>query len=180
MKRYIHYVPLYTAFLCIYLISNSGYFGGDRYFRFLAAVGLVEHGSPALPADLLGGGMTVTGKDGQPYSFYGIGQTLLFVPFIFVGKLIKMYPRYDLIGEWVFTTLNCFVGAALIVVVWWLVQRLGYAQRVASAVALVAGLASPIWVEFTGGGVYVLETLMITTCLAGLLHASNTGSKVST
>ncbi len=94
-KQFVLGVALYVAFLYLYLLTSSGYIGGDRYFRYLAAVGIVEHGSPALLANTLGA--AITGKDGWHYSFYGIGQMLLFVPFVLVSKLVKLNAQYDLI-----------------------------------------------------------------------------------
>ncbi|MBN1977762.1 MAG: glycosyltransferase family 39 protein [Anaerolineae bacterium] len=114
------------------------------------AVVLDPFGEPIPPEKLRGGGpYGAWGSDGRYYAQYGVGQSLLAVPFYLLGRGIHRLTGWGTEG---FVTraavmlLNPVALAGAGGVLYCLARRLGYGGGAAVGVALVAGLATPLLV----------------------------------
>jgi hypothetical protein len=137
-------------------------------------------GEPISPEALRGGGpYGAWGRDGQYYAQYGVGQSLLAVPFYLLGRGIYRLTGWGTEG---FVTraavmlLNPLALSLVGGVLYCLVRRLGYRQGAAAGVALVAGLATPLLVyskEFFSGP---LVALALSTAVLAALIGSERGT----
>ena len=94
--------------------------------------------------------------DGRYYTKWGLGQSLVEIPFIFVHRLITSVRLPTFIGgglpgatyhsEWMFLILcPSLISAIGCVLVYGLGRRLGYSERVSMVVSLVYGLCTMVW-----------------------------------
>lgn len=76
---------LLAIFFFVYLFTAKGYLEvSDTEYSALTAEAIVTRGEFALAAEA-GTAYTRMGRDGRPYSKYGIGTPLYFAPYAFVG-----------------------------------------------------------------------------------------------
>lgn len=135
------------AFALIYAITCCGDMVGDSEVRWLIAKQLIDHGTVALPA---GTHLTAPGPDGNAYSWYGVGQPILFIPFVLAGRLLaSMVPinaTADMLGQFlVALTLFPLIGAAGVWVIHRLAWTLSQSAQVARWMALIFGLGTMHW-----------------------------------
>lgn len=158
---------LFLWFLAFYLLSTSGHiYTPDGVLMYLVTEGLVERGDPAMPAeeDAWPFWHTAPGQDGRRYAIYGLGPSLLAVPFYLVGSwlagvcppeseavfehpLVLFHPRtlpYFVKMCGVALT-NAVVGAGVVWLVFASALALGFRERTALALALILGVSSPLW-----------------------------------
>ncbi len=107
-------------------------------------------GEPVPPDELRGGGpYGAWGSDGRYYAQYGVGQSLLAVPFYLLGRGVYRLTGWGTEG---FVTraavmlLNPLALSLLGGVLYCLARRLGYRKGAAVGVALAACLATPLLV----------------------------------
>jgi 4-amino-4-deoxy-L-arabinose transferase-like glycosyltransferase len=165
----ISYSLVLITFASLYLITAPGrIWNTDGWTRYLVAEGIVDYGWPLLPPNSLPGSYWIVyGNDGHVYSYYGLGQSLAFVPLYAVGKVISgtvgsVVTDYSL---FIASFLNSLVGALLAVAVFGLARQVGYSARVALATATLCGLGTLVWAHSRDNYDLLLETL----CLAGTL-----------
>ena len=136
----------------IYQVTRS--FVEGRGFAIPApdpdAVVVDAFGEPIAPEELRGGGpYGARGSDDRYYAQYGVGQSLLAVPFYLLGLGVYRMTGWGTEG---FVTrsavmlLNPLVLALLGGVLYRLARRLGYGKGAAVGVALVVCLATPLLV----------------------------------
>jgi hypothetical protein len=124
-----------------YVLTTSGHtYTSDEETMLAAGESLVKHGSFALPLDFLMNHRT--GVDGEHYSRYGPGLSVMAVPFILVGKLVaSIAPHYA--GRFILLLFVLLLPALLtaatgcIVYAW--VRSLGYDARVGLLVGVLFG-----------------------------------------
>ena len=112
---------------------------------------VVDHwGEPIPPGKLRHGGQYgAWGVDGRYYAQYGVGQSLLAVPFYVLGRWVHQQTQWgtvDFAARVGVMLLNPLVLALVGCVVYQLAQQLGYGRGAALGVALVVCLATPLWV----------------------------------
>jgi hypothetical protein len=141
------------------------------------AVVLDPFGEPIPHEELRGGGpYGAWGSDGCYYAQYGVGQSLLAVPFYLLGRGIHRLTGWGTEG---FITraavmlLNPVALAGAAGVLYRLGRQLGYGQSAAVGVALVMGLATPLLVY---GGTFFSEPL-VALALLGAVWAALVGSE---
>jgi hypothetical protein len=107
-------------------------------------------GEPFPPEELRGGGpYGAWGSDGRYYAQYGVGQSLLAVPFYLLGRGVYRLAGWGTEG---FVTraavmlLNPLALSVLGGVLYSLARRLGYGKGAAAGIALMACLATPLFV----------------------------------
>ncbi|MBE9508901.1 MAG: glycosyltransferase family 39 protein, partial [Chloroflexi bacterium] len=114
------------------------------------AVVVDPFGEPIPRERLRGGGpYGAWGADGRYYAQYGVGQSLLALPFYLLGRGTYRLTGWGTEGfatRAAVTLLNPLVLALAGVVLYRLARRLGYDQGAAIGVALMAALATPLWV----------------------------------
>ncbi len=182
IRRLLPYGLVFVAFLAIYLLTAAGHiWNTDGWTRYMVAVGLVEYGRPVLPPEILpslGSYWIVHGPGGTAYSYFGIGQSLAFVPLHVAGLGVQALAHGA--SDWpavLASFLNSFVGASLAVAVFALARQLGHGQRVALGAAGLCGLGTIVWDHSRDSYDLLIETLCLTACLAILLFAHRQGSK---
>lgn len=116
----------------------------------LGAVVVGPFGEPIPPERLHGGGpYGAWGVDGRYYAQYGVGQSLLAMPFYLLGSAVSRATGWGTEGlatQAAVMLLNPLVVALTGGMLYVLTRRLGYSAGAATGVALVTGLATPLWV----------------------------------
>jgi hypothetical protein len=114
------------------------------------AVVLDPFGEPIPPEELRGGGpYGAWGSDGRYYAQYGIGQSLLAVPFYLMGRGLYHLTGWGTEGFVTRAAVMLLNPVALAVAggaLYRLARRLGYGRSAAVGTALVVGLATPLLV----------------------------------
>lgn len=126
------------------LLSSGHTYTSDEETMLAVAQSLVARGSFALEPDFLmnyGAG----GTDGQRYSRYGPGQSVLLVPFVVLGETLAAtgpdFARSFIVRLWV-ALLPALVTAATGAVLYAWVRAMGYRVRIALAIGLLYGTTS--------------------------------------
>ena len=115
-------IVYYLFLLCVSLfllttsLFNATYTDASRA-RYETTKALVERGDLSIPD-----GSGIKGRDGKDYSWYGIGKSLLAVPFYVAGEIVGR-------PESVVAIMNQLYGAASVVVVFLFCLSLGYTSR---------------------------------------------------
>lgn len=146
------FLAVFVAVAGIYAFTAPvEYLTTDGAVREMVAQNLYTHGDLALRQ--VEAGQTLndlwsTGRDGRPYAYFGIGQSLLQIPFIaLLDAAERLGLRRHLMpaqGLPVTATL-LLSGGMLIAFLFGIVLRLGYSRRTALKVAALAGFASIAW-----------------------------------
>ena len=136
-------MAIFFALFGWYVLTMSGHtYTNDEETMLAAGQSLVERGTFALPIDFL---MTYREMpDGNHYSRYGPGQSVLAVPFIIVGKMVGYlgpdYARDFLLRLFVLLLPALATAATAALLTAW-ARDVGYSRRVAMGVGLVYGLS---------------------------------------
>ena len=164
---------LYLLFFAIYLISASGHFWStDHISVYLTTQSLVENHSLAIKPihD------TAVGKDGNSYSVFGLGQSILSIPFYLTGKIVdaisppavRKYFNGINIGDWggtvpiFFVSLfNQFVTPLTCVLFFLFCLRLGFSKKISFLTTLIFGFSTATWVSAHDYFQHPLETLLL-------------------
>lgn len=114
------------------------------------AVVVDAFGGPISPEQLRGGGpYGAWGRDGRYYAQYGVGQSLLAAPLYLLGRWAYRVTGWGTEGfatRAAVTLLGPLTLALSAGAVAGLARRLGYRPGSSIAVALVTGIATPLWV----------------------------------
>src|SRR5437867_3712720 len=141
---------IFLLFVFTYTLTAPGYiWGGDGFTRLEVARSLAQ-GKLSVSTDNLGLLYRVQGPDGQWYSFYGLGQSLAFIPCLFLGQLahtlVPGVPIDDAV-KFVASLTNSLWGAGAIASYFLLVVRFGYQPRTAVLLSITLGLGTIVWTQ---------------------------------
>lgn len=180
-RTHLPHALVFVAFLAIYLLTAPGYmWNTDGWTRYLVAVGLAEIGRPILPPSMLPGPhWVVRGPDGSAYSYFGVGQSLAFMPFYLAGKGLQHLAGAST-ADWpavLASFLNSVVAALLAVAVFALARGIGHSPRVALGTAALSGLGTIVWAHSRDNYDHMIETLSLTATLAILVPALDRRSR---
>src|SRR5438876_8804806 len=81
-------INVFILLISIYILTSSGNsvdVTDDGMIRYAVTQSLLERGALDLPSDI-GVRWGIKGCDGHYYAKYGLGQSLLAIPFFLVGK----------------------------------------------------------------------------------------------
>ena len=139
---------LFVTAALLYAATSPGNLPGDTEVRWSVARQLWR-GQAALEEDVQTYNCAV-GPDGQRYSFYGLGQSLLMAPFAGAALALTAVgveaATADLAGQFVASVvLFPAVGALGVYLLYRLVLALGLRQRTAVLTALAGGLGTMHW-----------------------------------
>lgn len=138
-------VALFLLLLGFSMLTSSGHtYSSDEETMLAVAESLVQRGSFAIEPDFLMN-YAAGGRDGERFSRYGAGQSLLLVPFVAAGNaLAPLFPDHaaDFVLRLVVLMLPAIVMAATGVVLYAWVRAMGYTVRVALLVGLLFGFTS--------------------------------------
>jgi hypothetical protein len=165
--------------VCLLVYTWTAYGGirsTDSEIVFRTAQSLAGNGSFAVSEGVLWEGFGLAeGKDGRFYSIFGPGQSLLLVPFVWIGETlnsigwyknlpIPIHPSHQ-VGQGLFyyvgnvqpvdlqphalraavSLFNVLVSALTVLVFWFLLVTLGYSSRTATMTAVLLGFGSLLW-----------------------------------
>lgn len=144
---------LFGLLTCLYLLTAAGniVFDSDSSSaRYEVTRSMVERFDVAIPDDT-----GLRGKDGRDYSWYGLGYSLLSVPFYLAGKWTGISP------ETTVSILNQLAGAATGVVLFLFSNTLGYSRRASLTVTLFYSLGTMAWPLTKQPFDHTVETLFV-------------------
>ena len=135
------FLLFYLFFLSIYILITGGRIpSSDGMTMFYVTQGIVERGELSVPS-----GNATLGPDGKLYSKYGIGQSLVALPFYLLGKgasALAPEKLQDLLIRSVVSLTNAFIGAAACLAFFLLAIRLGLSPGVGFWLTISFGVAS--------------------------------------
>jgi len=137
----------------LYMITASmpQFFLADQSaVRYEVTAGIVEKHDLAIS-----NGHGVQGKDGRYYSYYGLGWSVLAVPFYMVGKFIGGRP------EPLVYLMQLLAGAVTVAVVFLFCISLGYSNRSSLFASIFYGFGSMAWPLAKQPFEHVVETLFV-------------------
>lgn len=152
---------LFAFFLSFYYLTNAGgYLRGDQHFMRQVAINIVDHGQlgfqlvEPVPEQLAFD--FVKGPDGRYYAKWGIGQSLVEVPFYFLHRLIWRIGGFHrdpgkagnefLVSEMAVAFLSPSVMSALgCVLVYWFGLSFGFSVATSLLLGLIYGLGTMAW-----------------------------------
>lgn len=138
---------LFVGAVCLYALSiGRGFYSSDGEVMFQTARALALRGSFALAPDP-GLPQIVSGSDGRHYSKYDPGLPLLAVPLVAGADWVARTNAAHRTRTAAVTVLllPALAGAGTVAALALLARDLGYGDRRALGVAIVAGLATPLW-----------------------------------
>lgn len=167
------YLGIYLLLLAIYLMSAAGhFFSTDHVAIYMTVQSLIERGTLAI--DPIND--AVLGIDGRYYAVFGLGQSLLSIPFYLAGILVerlsspalRAYWSGPALGQWggtvpiFFVSLfNQFVCPLICVLVYAFVRRLTFGRQQALAVSLMLACGTLMWSQARDSFQHPLQTLFL-------------------
>lgn len=143
---------LFVVFVSVYLATASDYFFltdvGQN--RLETAKSIIEKSDLSVPE-----GTGIRGADGRHYAFFGIGSTLLAVPFYLTGKLMGVPPENAV------SVINQLIGAATTVLVFFFSLSLGYTRRASIFVSIFYGFGTTGWFVAKDQGDHAVEIFFV-------------------
>jgi len=153
---------VFWFFFLFYTFTNAGWYkAGDEFFmvqvaRQMATKGQIgfDLGEPL--QDPHAEDYISAGPDGRYYTKWGLGQSLVEVPFLFLHSLIPSVrlsipiggglPDASYHSEWMFLILcPSLISALGCLLLYGCGRRLGYSERIAMVLSLVYGLCTMVW-----------------------------------
>jgi 4-amino-4-deoxy-L-arabinose transferase-like glycosyltransferase len=163
------------SFLCIYALTSAGQLdSADGTVVAATARQLVEHHTVALPP---GTPEAMLGAGGFGYSKYGIGQSIVEIPFVLLGLLLRHLTGNAYMVDWTISLTNSVLTALGCVVFYLIARLLGASARRGVALTLLYGLSTLAWVYAKTDFTEPLQTLGLLLAVYSLLRARETGHK---
>jgi hypothetical protein len=168
---------LFALALVVYLLTSGGHtYSPDEEERYYVARGLVEQRTlavaiPTTDVAVVAGERLV---DGRNYSKYGLGGSLVGLPFYLVGAAaarLLAADRFELLTRAALSLVNPLATAATLVLLAGLARRLGAGARAAVGLALLYGFTSFAWVYARTTFVEPLVALALTAAFAAAFTA---------
>lgn len=138
---------LFLAAFFLYAAVSPGNLPGDTEVRWSVSRQILRHGTVALE-DSVATRNCAVGVDGRRYTFYGLGQSICFLPLAGVGLLLEKFTSVsaetsDLLAQFAASTLLFpALGALLVLAFYRLVLLLGASERTGIVTALVFAFAT--------------------------------------
>jgi len=152
-KRNMIVVHLIIFVFSVYMITASipqFRLTDQSVVRYEVTAGIVEKHDLAISS-----GHGVQGKDGRYYSYYGLGWSVLAVPFYMVGKFIGGGP------DPLVYLMQLLAGAVTVAVVFLFCISLGYSNRSSLFASIFYGFGSMAWPLAKQPFEHVAETLFV-------------------
>jgi len=130
---------LFIFLFCIYLFTAQGnniISSDQQEVRFETTRSIVEKGELAIPD-----GMGVKGNYGKDYSWYGVGYSVLAIPFYVIGSL----AGGNIGAQGMVSIVNQVVVALSGVIIFSFIASLGYARKTAFVVTIFYALGTIAW-----------------------------------
>jgi len=137
-------ISILLLILAIYLLSASGRVGISDAGSMLELSRSALHGQ----FNISESATHVIGADGKPYCHYGILTSLIWIPFVLLGRLAHSFWPIIAQSQWeeFFVSFSlCFVVVAILGYLAWEWQRLGVDNRNIRKYLLVVGFTTMLW-----------------------------------
>lgn len=145
MQRF-YSLSLFALFACLYLLTSAGdFYSSDGEVMYQTAGALVDRAALSLPPNP-GLPQIVRAANGEYVSKYEPGMSLAMLPFYQLGSLVAAWTGEDRV-TWtrlMVSFMPALCMALAVTVVYCIAARLT-SRRWALAVALIAGVATPVW-----------------------------------
>ena len=135
INRFIAF-NLFIFCLSVYLLTAAGlnYYHTDAsQLRFQVARSIVERAELSVSE-----GVGLIGDDGRKYSWLAIGSSIIALPFYICGKLTGAPENAVLM-------MNQFAGAAVVVLIYFFCNSLGYTRRTSLLVSMLYAFGTIAW-----------------------------------
>lgn len=135
----------------VYLLTASGlntYYADVSQLRIDVTRSIVERWDLSVPAGM-------RGLDGRQYSWFGIGSSLLAIPFYVAAKAAGASPENAV------SVMNQLTGAATVVLLFLFCRTLGYSLRASLSAAFLYGLGTVAWFMSKDAGDHANETFFV-------------------
>jgi hypothetical protein len=141
--------------------------GGDGFIRLVVARELAAGSGWDIPPNIIHETRTVLGIDGQLYSYYGLGISLVYVPLILFAREVAKFGGLpeDLAVEFVTSFVNAFEGSLLCTVFFLFLLHLGYSKRVAFMTTIALGFGTILWAHTRENFDHIQTSLLLLTAL---------------
>jgi hypothetical protein len=162
----VHY--LFMFFMSVFLLTSSHVNATDTdasRARYEVTKGLVERCDLSIPD-----GFGVIGRDGKDYAWYGIGKSVLAVPFYLAGKMAGK-------PESVVSIMNQLYGAASAVIVFLFCILLGYSTRASVIASIFYGIGTIAWPLAKHPFDHTVETFFVLAALYCMTRYAMHGDK---
>ncbi len=187
-------VLLFLGLSCIYIALARGVFVyGDDVLMYQVTESIIEDGAVSVSASPVPGSpiQSSLGKDGKGYAKYGIGQSIVTIPFYlvsdwFIEPLLPLGELEDSGGNqrtgariWGSSLVSSLAGGATVAMFFLVALELGFRQRTSFVLSLILGFGTLLAHYST---VYMSESLTalcLLTGFYGILRASREISPVS-
>ncbi len=173
---------LFLALLLLYAALSGGHlYSMDDHTNFHVADSILARGSIDLEEASRARHLnTTTGADGRPYSYYGIGGPLVFLPFVALGRAAgALAGSSHYLSQASMSLASAVLTAATSALVFLILRRRGRSSRRALAAAALYALATPalVWSKYSANSVIV--GFLFVGALYAFLHDSNRGWMVA-
>ncbi len=141
-------LALFLFALSVYLLSMTGTLGIDEETMYLVTESIAERGELAVGSPMLRETWTASGADGRTYSILEVGQSVLALPFYYIGRVACLVapPRlHPYLKRAAVAAMGPVFGALAVLLVALLVEALGHPPARGVAVALLAGFGTILW-----------------------------------
>lgn len=163
---------LFVLFAGIYSLTSAGRLpSADGKTVAETAIALVAHLSIGLPP----GPDTVPGVGGYNYDIYGIGQSLVEIPFVVAGLVLRHLTHNTGMVYFAISYTNAFVTALACALFYQVVRLLGASPRRALAITLLYGLCTLAWPYAKTDFNEPLQTVGLLLAFYGALRARTDG-----
>lgn len=144
MKILVKPILLLFIFFCsIYLLVQPGHiYSSDTNPKYNVTKGIVDFHRLTIPWDING---VVRGRSEKLYCFYGIGESILFVPLYLTGKIfahIFITLDREYVVESITSCLNAVITALTCVVLFVFGLTIGYSKKVSFSLSAIYGLGT--------------------------------------
>ncbi len=129
--------------MLLYMFTASGHmYVQDERTRFDVTRAIIEHGTLAIER-----GDGDIARNGKLYSKYGLGQSLLAVPFYAVGRIVQktLFPTEPYVAQLGVCFFNIVITAMTAALMYLFLMRLGHGPRAAFAAVLLYGTCTMAW-----------------------------------
>jgi hypothetical protein len=139
------YFSVFTFFLALFALTNSGFDNSEGLFHYEVAVQIIKHGK--LGFDTLPEGIFVVAPNGRAYGGHEIGNTLFMLPTAFINVLLEnAFSRF--VSQDTIVKLQQFilsfqagVYSAFTATIFFAILRTGFSQAVISSFVATLCLA---------------------------------------
>lgn len=141
-------LALFLLALSVYLLSMTGTLGIDEETMYLVTESIAERGEVAVEGSILRKVWTATGRGGRVYSILEVGQSVIALPFYFMGRIASTAVPPRLRPYMLRAAVACVgpvFGAIAVLLVALIVEALGHPPPRAAAVAMLAGFGTILW-----------------------------------